>query len=100
MPSGVAPIVNMVNIKEFIMCKRIKFAYKLIHSNNENWNMIGRYCTKSVDQRYGTDFFLFHCSSLKNLNLGNMQEFYVSVINAYAYMQSKTKLNGMDAILN
>ena len=66
---------NMVNIKEFIICKRIKFAYKLIHSNYENWNIIGRYWTKSFDQRYGTDFFLFHCSSLKNLNLGICQNF-------------------------
>ena len=47
------------------MCKGIKFAYKLIHSNYENWNIKGRYWTKSFDQRYGTDFFLFHCSSLK-----------------------------------
>ena len=90
----------MVNIKEFIMCKVIKFAYKLIHSNNENWNIIGRYWTKSFDQRYGTDFFLIQCSSLKNLKSGNMPEFYVIVISAYAYMQSKTKLNGIDAILN
>ena len=56
---------NMVNKKEFIICKRIKFAYKLIHSTYENCHIIGRYWTKSFDQRYGTDFFLFHCSSLK-----------------------------------
>ena len=55
----------MVNIKELIICKRIKFAYELIHSNYENWKIIGRYWTKFFDQRYGTDFFLFHCSSLK-----------------------------------
>ena len=29
-----------------------------------------------------------------------MPEFYVSGKSAYAYMQSKTKLNGTDAILN
>ena len=63
---------NMVNIKVFIMCKMIKFAYKLIHSNNENWNIIGRYWTKSFDQRYGTDFFLIQCSSLKNLKSRNI----------------------------
>ena len=39
---------NMINLTEFIKCKRIKVAYKVIHSSYENWNIIGKYLFKNL----------------------------------------------------
>ena len=84
------------------MCKRIKFAYKLIHSNYENWKIAVGTGQSPYIKDVEKPFFIL-LLVFKNLNLRNMPEFYanvISAIRAYTYMQSKTKLNGMDAILN
>ena len=91
---------NMINVTEFIKSKRIKLAYKVIHSSYENWNIIAKYWFKQFDEKYNTEYFLCKCSSLKNLNLEFLPKFYHDVITANAYMQSKTKIHDIDSILD
>ena len=78
----------MINISEFITCKRIKFAYKLIHSSEENWNITGKYWFKKLDDKYGTDYFLCQCSCLKHLHLEIIPKFYCDVITTYSYIDT------------
>ena len=79
------------------MCKRIKFAYQLVHSNYEKKVDTGqRPLIKAVEQTSFISLFDFKKKSKFRI----YARFYVCVISAYAYMQSKKKLNGMDAILN
>ena len=47
----------MIHLTEFIKCKRIKLAYKVIHSSYENWNIIGKYWFKRFDEKYNTEYF-------------------------------------------
>ena len=91
---------NMINLTEFIKSKRIKLAYKVIHSSYENWNIICKYWFKKFDEKYSTEYFLYKCSSLRNLNLEFLPKFYHDVITAYAYMQSKAKIHDIDSILD
>ena len=65
---------NIISLSEYITCKRTKFAYKLIHSCEENWNIIGKYWFEKLDDKDGTDSFLCQCSCLKKSKFGNYPE--------------------------
>jgi hypothetical protein len=44
--------MGMVNIKNFIMSKRVKSMHKIITSDPDNWNAIGNFWLTSLDDKF------------------------------------------------
>ena len=49
--------VKMLNLRENIESKQIKFMYKIIKPEHEHWNIIGKGWLKSLDTDYNKDIF-------------------------------------------
>jgi hypothetical protein len=49
--------MGMVNIKNFIKSKRVKSMHKIITSDPDNWNAIGKFWLTSLDDKFASDFF-------------------------------------------
>ena len=50
--------VKMLNLREFIESKEINFMYKIIKSDQEHWNIIGKGWLKRFDSNYNIYYFL------------------------------------------
>jgi hypothetical protein len=48
--------MDMINIEDFIRSKEITIIYKIIHSDLEFWNSIGKYWLEKNDNRFGPDY--------------------------------------------
>ena len=70
------------NIQLICSSLNVKTAYRIINSKSENWNAIGKFYLKSEDKRFGMDYFLCTCSSLKGLNVRlKFNAFYEKLLN-------------------
>ena len=56
--------LGLPNLRTIVKCLNIKSIYNIIHSDPCHWNIIGKYYLKSLDIKYGTEFFLCYCSSV------------------------------------
>jgi hypothetical protein len=54
--------MGMINIEDLIRSKQITIIDKIIHSDLECWNSIGKYWLKKNDNRFGPDYFRCQCS--------------------------------------
>ena len=81
--------VKMLNLREFIESKQINFMYKIIKSEYEHWNIIGKGWLKTFDTDYNIDYFVCKCTSVKGLCLKEIPKYYQDCISAW------TKLNGI-----
>ena len=63
--------VNMINLRHFIVAKQIKFVHKIINSEPEHWNIIGKYWLNSLikDTILKTFFFTAPTSRGYNFNV-------------------------------
>ena len=57
--------VKMSNFSNTLMCKQIKRIYKIITSEESNWNRIGKHWLQKFDTEYNEPFFLCKCSNIK-----------------------------------
>ena len=55
----------MINIDNFVKSNQIKFIYKIINSEMDSWNAIGKHWLQKYDNKFGVDFFLCKCSDFK-----------------------------------
>ena len=62
--------VKMLNLRDFIESKQIHFMYKIISSDYDNWNIIGKNWLKFLDSDYNINYCVCKCTSIKGLNLG------------------------------
>ena len=90
----------MSNLSNTLMCKQIKLNYKIITSEEENWNRIGKHWLQKFDTEYNEPFFLYKCSNIKGLNILDMPYFYQSSIISWSLSKSKMKLNDKEHILS
>ena len=62
--------VKLLNLRDFIDSKHIHFMYKIISSNYDNWNIIGKHWLKCLDSEYNlnVDYFICKCTSIKGLS--------------------------------
>ena len=81
--------VKMLNLREFIESKQINFMYKIIKSEYEHWNIIGKGWLKTFDTDYNIYYFVCKCTSVKGLCLKEIPKYYQDCISAW------TKLNGI-----
>ena len=59
--------MGMINIENLIRSKQIKVIYKIIHSDLECWNSIGKYWLKNI---------LCQCSDISGLNITSLSSYY------------------------
>ena len=57
--------MGMINIENLTRSKQIK---RIINSDLECWNYIGKYRLKKYDNRFGSDYFRCQCSDISGLN--------------------------------
>ena len=55
----------MINIDNFVKSKQIKFIYKIINSEMDSWNAIGKHWLQKYDNKFGVDFFFVNAPILK-----------------------------------
>ena len=79
--------VKMLNLREFVESKQIHFIYKIIQSEYENWNTIGKHWLKSLDTEYNTDYFICKCTSIKGLDLHWLSKYYQDCISSWVKFQ-------------
>ena len=89
----------MINLTHFIEANRIKFIHKILNSESEHWNMIGKYWLSSLDKKYASENFLFHCSNIKGLHLPIPSQFYKDAISSWSSFRGKLQTNDSVPIL-
>ena len=72
--------MNMINLNSFIGANHIKFIHKIVNSEMQHWNMIGKHWLKHFDKTYGSKNFLYNSSSLKGLTINFQSQFYKDII--------------------
>ena len=92
--------VNMPNLRNILISKRVKLIYKILNADSENWNLIGKHWLRKFDHQYNDEFFLCKCSNLKGLDISDLPDFYQSAINSWATFQGKMKVGDKNSVLN
>jgi hypothetical protein len=69
--------MGMINIDNFVKSKQIKFIYKIINSEIDSWNAIGKHWLQKYDNKFGVDFFLCKCSDIKGLDIAFIPKYKV-----------------------
>jgi hypothetical protein len=75
--------MGMINIDNFVKSKQIKFIYKIINSEMDSWNAIGKHWLQKYDKQFGVDFFLCKCSDIKGLDIASIPKYYQDAIQAW-----------------
>ena len=92
--------VKMLNLRDFIESKNIQFMYRILSSDYENWNIIGKNWLKYLDSEYNINYFVCKCSSIKGLDLSVLPEYYKLSIASWVRFQSMLCLKDKDSILS
>ena len=92
--------VNMSILQNTLICKQIKFLYKMIIAENAHWNQIGKHWLQKYDSEYRETFFLCKCSCVKGLNVTEMPDFYQKCVSSWALFIGKLKIQTKEHILN
>ena len=64
--------MGMINIDNFVKSKQIQFIYKIINSEMDSWNAIGKHWLQKYDSKFGVDYFLCKCSDIKGLDIASI----------------------------
>ena len=91
--------LNMVNLLHFIQAKQIKSIYKILTTEHENWNAIGKSWLQCLDRKFGIDYFVTKCSSLKKQVIYFTSEFYQQAVYSWVFYQSRLKTPDRTSIL-
>ena len=92
--------VKMLNLRDFIEFKQIHFMYKIISSDYDIWNIIGKNWLKFLDSDYNINYFVCKCTSIKGLNLGRTPKYYKESITSWVRFKSALFQKVKESILN
>ena len=92
--------LNMINLNTFIQAKHIKIIHKIINSETQHWNMIGKHWLKYLDKTYNSENFLYHCSNIKGIQTTPSSQFYKDAIQSWVSFRSKLQTNDLKSILD
>ena len=67
----------------FVKSKQIKYRYKIINSEMNSWNAIGKHWLQKYDNTFGVDIFLCKCSDIKGLDIAPIPIYYQDAIHAW-----------------
>ena len=74
--------LSVPNINTLYKATNVKTVYRIINSECQNWNAIGKFYLKSSDKRFGINYFLCTCSSLSGIKFRyKTNKFYKTVLN-------------------
>ena len=93
--------MGMVNIENFIMSKHIKTIYKIIQSETESWNAIGKHWLQTLDRKYAQELFIARCTDTKCLTGENIDypEIYQKMTKCWSQFMKKLEVNTKSNIL-
>jgi hypothetical protein len=77
---------GMPIIENYIRSKQIKIICKIIHSDLECWNSIGKYWLKKYDNRFGSEYFLCQCSDISGLYFTFLPSYYQKVNKSWNFL--------------
>ena len=92
--------MNMINLSSFIEAKQIKLIHKIVNSETQHWNMIGKHWLKYLDKTYNSENFLYQCSDIKGIVITLPSQFYKDAIKAWVTFRSKLQTNDVRSILD
>jgi len=82
--------LSLPNITWIKKALNIKTVYKLINSEDQNWNAIGKFYLMTEDKKFGLNYFICQCSSLKGLKINkHVPLFYKNIINDWVEFRQK-----------
>lgn len=76
-------VMGMLNIADLIRSRKITNIHKIIHSDLECWNYIGKYWLNKNDNRFGPDYFRCQCSNISGQNITSLPSYYQKAINCW-----------------
>ena len=80
--------MGMVNLDTFIQARQIKSIHKILNSNADTWNVLGKWWLKKLDEKFDTENFLANCSNLNGLNTQNLPTYYQNLLRAWSNFKS------------
>jgi hypothetical protein len=75
--------MGIISIDYFVIGKQIQCIYKIINSQMDSWNAIGKHWLQKYDNKFGMDFFLCKCSNTKGLYIASIPKYYQRAIQAW-----------------
>ena len=81
--------IGMINIDSFINAKHIKSMHKILNSEVDNWNTIGKWWLQKLDHKFDIPYFISTCSDLNGQKIDNMPIFYQNIIKSWSKFISK-----------
>ena len=79
----------MVGVNHLVQTIEKKTIYRIIHSGNKLWNVIGKFFLSNYDTKFGDDSFLCKCFDIRTLNLGQIPLFYKKILATWVKFQNK-----------
>ena len=92
--------VNMINLRQFIEAKQIKFIHKISNSQTEHWNRIGKHWLSLIDEIHNSENFLLRCSTIKGFQLRIPSSFYKEALLSWCSLRAKLQANVSFPILD
>jgi exonuclease III len=70
--------LGMFDLNNIVKSKQIKLLYKIINSDTQTWNAIGKFWLQSLDTKYADTYFLCKCSNMAAINELNANKIKIS----------------------
>ena len=91
--------LEIPDLEAFIEARKIKWILRIRHSELQRWNMLGKKQLKLLDTKFGKNFFILSCSSLKELNVSKLSKFYKECITTWVNTATKHKVDTKQEVL-
>lgn len=79
--------LGIINLNSYVKSKHIKMLYKIIHSDSQSWNALGKFYLKSYDNKFADNFFLCKCSNFQGLDLSGIPLYYKNSLKAFSELR-------------
>ena len=91
--------MGMINIDIFVKSKQIKYIYKIINSEMDSWNAIGKHWLQKYDCKFGVVFFLCKCPDIKGLDIAFIPKYYRDAMQAWSIFLGSCSTESKNYIL-
>ena len=81
--------MDMIDVYSFVKSRQIKHLYKIIHSKEETWNILGKKWLQSYDFEGGIEYFLCYCSDISSLKLNKIPKYYRNMLESLSSLRCK-----------
>ena len=92
--------LNMIDVESFIKIKQIKWIDNIINSKYDDWNALAKYWLQTLDERTEINYFITKCSSLDNINIKQIPQFYKKALETWVKFKENRIIRKKDDIMN